>query len=48
MVQFITDNSVLVLGALFALSELLSMIPSVQANGVFQLLFGLLKKAVGK
>jgi hypothetical protein len=48
MVQFITDNSVLILAALFAVSEVLSLVPAVQSNGVFQLLFGLLKKAVGK
>lgn len=37
-----------VLGFLWALSELLSLVPSVKANGVFQLAVGLLKKVVGK
>jgi len=37
-----------VLGALFATSEALSLIPSVKANGVFQLVFGWLKLLTGQ
>lgn len=39
----ITENWGLIVSALFAVSELLSLIPSVKANGVFQLIFGWLK-----
>jgi len=39
---------ILVLAALFAISELLSLIPSVKSNGVFQLLYNLLRTASGK
>ena len=34
--------------ALFAVSEALALIPSVKSNSVFQLVFGLFKKLVGK
>lgn len=37
------DTIMIVMGALFAVSEALSLIPKVRANGVFQLLFGILK-----
>jgi len=37
-----------VLGALFAVSEALSLVPSVKANGIFQLVFGWLKAIQGK
>jgi hypothetical protein len=38
----------LVLVVLFAISEGLAQIPSVKANSVFQLIFGILQKLVGK
>ena len=38
----------IVLGGLFGISELLSLIPGVKANGVFQLIFGIIYKANGK
>jgi len=38
----------IVLGGLFGISELLSLIPGVKANGVFQLIFGIISKANGK
>lgn len=37
-----------VLGALFAISEALSLIPGVESNGVFQLIFNTLKSLVSK
>ena len=37
-----------VTGALFAISEVLSLIPSIKANGVFQLFFEVIKKISGK
>ena len=45
MLQFITENSVVLLGAALGISEALSLIPSVKANGLFQLIFGWLKKS---
>jgi hypothetical protein len=36
------------LGLLLALSEVLSLIPSVKANGIFQLVVGFIKKFSGK
>lgn len=41
-------NWALVLGVLFAMSEALGMIPAVQANSVFQLVVGVIKKLAGK
>lgn len=43
-----TDQLLIIAGALFAVSEALSMIPSINANGVFQLIFNALKKVLGK
>lgn len=34
--------------ALWAISEALSLIPSVKANGVFQLFYNLIKKITGR
>lgn len=45
IIQFVTDNQVVIIGFLFALSEVLALIPSVKANSVFQLIVELLKKA---
>lgn len=42
-----TTISVIV-GALLAVSEALSLIPSVRANGVFQMLWNVLKILAGK
>ncbi len=43
-----TDQWLLIAGALFAVSEVLALIPSVQSNSVFQLVFNTLKKILGK
>lgn len=48
VVNFIAANKLTILGVLFGISELLSFIPSVKANGVFQLIFNALKSASGK
>jgi len=37
-----------ILGFLFAASELLGLNPKIQANGVFQMFFGIIKKMMGK
>ena len=43
-----TGTLALVFGVCFGISEALSLIPAVQSNGVFQLVFGVLKKLAGK
>lgn len=42
--QIIIDNWGVIAAALLAVSEALSVIPSVKANGLFQLITSLLKK----
>lgn len=37
--QFIIENKALILGALFAISEVLALIPSIKSSGVFDLIF---------
>ena len=48
MIQFIIDHKEIILGILFGISELLSFVPSIKANGVFQFIFDLLNKAIKK
>lgn len=42
------ENYVVILGALFAVSEALALIPQVKSNSVFQLVASVLKKLVVK
>lgn len=44
MLSYVLANKSIVLGVLFGISEALSFLPGVKANGVFQLVFGALKK----
>lgn len=44
IIQWLGEHSAIILGALFALSEALSLVPGIKANGVFQLIYGWLKK----
>lgn len=45
----LTNEELLIIaGALFAVSEALSLIPAVKSNGIFQLIFNALKKILGK
>lgn len=48
MLAWLTANSGIVFGVLFGLSEALAAIPAIKANSVFELLVGLLNKAMGK
>jgi hypothetical protein len=41
-------NWALIMAVLFGISEALSLIPQVQSNGVFQMIFGVIKKLSGK
>lgn len=38
----------LILAVLLGISESLALIPQIQANSIFQLLFGIIKKLAGK
>jgi hypothetical protein len=42
--EVIIANKEVVLGLLWALSEVLALVPQVKANSVFQLVVGILKK----
>lgn len=46
--QFIIDNKAVILGALFALSEVLALIPNIKANSIFQLVVNGIKTLAGK
>jgi hypothetical protein len=41
---FTTENILIILGALLALSEVLALIPGIKSNSVFQLVINILKK----
>ena len=46
-ITWITDqhNLLIIATVLFALSEALALIPAVQSNSVFQMIFGIISKA---
>lgn len=46
--EFFTDNSTLLILAAFVISEGLSLIPSVKANSIFQVVAGLIKGLAAK
>jgi hypothetical protein len=46
--EVIIANKTVVFGFLFALSEVLALIPALKANSVFEMVVGLLKKVAGK
>lgn len=48
MIQFIVEHKAVFLGALLALSEALALIPSVEANSIFQLVVKGIKGLLGK
>lgn len=43
--MWLKDNWPMIVSVLFGMSEALAMIPQIKANSVFQLVFGILKKA---
>jgi hypothetical protein len=47
MIAFLMAHSDVVLGALFALSEVLAQIPGIKANSVFQMIVSLILKLKG-
>jgi len=46
--EVIIANKFIIVGFLFALSEVLALIPGIKSNSVFQLAANFLKKIVGK
>lgn len=48
IIDFVMAHSVIILGALLGLSELLALIPGIKSNSIFLLIVNLLKKAAGK
>ena len=42
------ENAIIILAALLAISEALSLIPQIKSNGVFQVVHNLLKSLAGK
>lgn len=46
--EFLFGNKEIILAALFALSEVLALIPGIKSNSVFTLIFNLIKAAIGK
>lgn len=48
MIEFILANKAIILGCLFAISEVLALIPSIKSSGIFDFIFKALKAAAGK
>jgi len=48
MLEVITENKIVIIGFLFALSEVLALIPSIKSNSVFTLIYNFIKKVSGK
>lgn len=48
IMAFLAQNSAIIFGFLFALSEIIGLIPSVKASGVFQAIYNFLKDRAGK
>jgi hypothetical protein len=46
--EIVLANKVVILSALFAISEALSLIPAVKSNGIFQAVFKILGKVLDK
>lgn len=46
--SFITENWMAIVVALLAISEVLALIPSIQSNSIFQLIYNALKGIVKK
>lgn len=46
--EVIIENKFVIIGFLFALSEVLALIPSIKSNSVFTLIYNALKKVSGK
>jgi len=46
--DIILANKFIILGFLLSLSEVLALIPSIEANSIFQLVVNVLKKISGK
>lgn len=48
VINFLTTHKTEIFAVLFAMSEAIGIIPQVKESSVFQVIYNLLKKAVGK
>jgi hypothetical protein len=48
VIAFFVLNKVVIIGFLFATSEVLALIPSIESNSVFEVVVKFIKKAAGK
>lgn len=48
IIAFLVANKAVILGFLFALSEVIGLIPSVKSSGVFEAIYNFLKGQLGK
>jgi hypothetical protein len=46
--EVVVANKLAIVSFLFALSELLALVPAIKANSIFQLVANMLKKVAGK
>jgi hypothetical protein len=44
VIAFVVENKLVIVGFLFAASEVLALVPSIKSNSVFQLIYNGLKK----
>lgn len=48
MIHFVQAHPGEIFGLLFAISELMALIPGVESNGIFQLVYNFVKSKAGK
>lgn len=48
IMNWISNNGDIVFGALFALSEIIGMLPGVKSSSIFQMIYNFLKEKVAK
>lgn len=46
VIDFLVANKAVILGALLAVSEVIGLIPSVKSNSIYEIIVGVLHKAV--
>lgn len=48
MLDFILSHKAEIFGALFALSEVIGLVPSIKSSSIFEMVYKTLKKLAGK
>lgn len=46
--QWLIDNWAMIVAVLFGISEAIALVPGIQSNSVFQLIFNVIKSLAGK